>query len=371
MSPRIGEQDEFEGIYTEKFRVFARPHGEFVKYERDRAAIDIGLHLTQATRQRFRSVAHARVWFQLKGIRSSTLPLEKFRSLSHVPLDLDVTDLKFWYASPETVYLGVYIEAADMFLAEDIRDVVGRRWGETIFSPETFKPGQKTARVAVSCRAKLDSDAWQRMLTHRSLRIDGPSFRGRPLGHRLDPLRCYLARMEPKVFSEVVGALLSAHGYRTTEDLDPAILFPAAHTSGDVISLTKGTFHHTYEWVLQMMTEFTFDEASDFRIEGEPFHAQGPCAVVIHSNKASLPAPEAIRTFAQSLAAEETKQLLVFVNDRMDCGYFGNFNAGTRGTGVRCVPQHLGDLSFNLLTATNVYLEFRHKISWEGVNFLY
>ena len=31
MSPIIGEQDDFEGLYTEKFRALARPYGEFVK----------------------------------------------------------------------------------------------------------------------------------------------------------------------------------------------------------------------------------------------------------------------------------------------------------------------------------------------------
>lgn len=49
--PRIGVNDEFEGLYIEKFRSLARPFGEFVKYERDRAAIDIGIHLTQAAEE--------------------------------------------------------------------------------------------------------------------------------------------------------------------------------------------------------------------------------------------------------------------------------------------------------------------------------
>jgi len=72
--PQIGKQDEFEGLYTEKFRGLARPFGEFIKYERDRAAIDLGLHLTERT-ARFRTVSNTRVWFQLKGIQTSMFGL--------------------------------------------------------------------------------------------------------------------------------------------------------------------------------------------------------------------------------------------------------------------------------------------------------
>src|SRR5215210_6349552 len=84
--PRIGTHDDFEGAYTEKFRVLARPYGEFIQYERDRAAIDIGLHLTEiaddAVREKFKKVSktvtNTRVWFQLKGVRESRLSFEEF-----------------------------------------------------------------------------------------------------------------------------------------------------------------------------------------------------------------------------------------------------------------------------------------------------
>ena len=44
---RVGKSDAFEREYTQKFRLLAAEHGEFVHYERDRAARDIGLHLTR------------------------------------------------------------------------------------------------------------------------------------------------------------------------------------------------------------------------------------------------------------------------------------------------------------------------------------
>ncbi|MDQ3802729.1 MAG: hypothetical protein M3416_02600 [Acidobacteriota bacterium] len=368
--PKVGEHDEFEGIYTEKFRGLARPYGEFVKYERDRAAIDIGLHLTEPTNRRFRTVANSRVWFQLKGIHESTLPLSVFSAARDVYLDLEIGDLRFWYASPEAVYLAVYVECADLFLAEDVNDLVDRQWGEGIFDPRTFRAGQKKARVLIPADARLDDAMWRRMLGHRSMRIDGPSFRGRPLGHRLDPLRCILNKMEPSTFSELIRRLLAAHGYKVEEALDASGLFPKGAAGGDEVSLTLGTMHYTYEWVQQMMTEFGVGPGSEFRIEGQINHVQGPCAVLVHSRKASY--PEAVRELASHLANDKNVgRLLVFVNEQEDPAYFGSFFGGVRGTGLESMPQSLGDLAFNVLTATMVYLEFRDRLSWRLVNYLY
>lgn len=370
MGPKIGEQDEFEGVYTEKFRSLARPFGEFIKYERDRTAIDVGLHLTESPNRKFRTVSNTRVWFQLKGIRESTLPTSDFASSIDVALDLDINKLKFWYASPEAIYLAVYIECADIFLAEDIKDIIDRQWGERIFHLETFRAEQKKARVRVLTSATLDNDRWRQMLSHRSLRIDGPSFRGRPLGHRLDPLRCIPNLMEPAVFSQVINRLLSAHGYKTTEQLDTNFLFPIG--LGDEVSLSLGVMHHTYEWVLQLTTQFSLDENSDFRIEGGILQVQGPCAVLVHSHKVSHPNTSVLKELSQELVNNrQITRLLVFANAYSDPGYFGDYFGTVRGTGMQCIPQLLGDIAFNLLIATTVYLYFRNKISWSVVNYLY
>ncbi len=371
MGPQIGNQDIFEGIYTEKFRSLARPFGEFVSYERDRAALDIGLHLIEPVNRQF-TVSNTRVWFQLKGIRSSTLTSDNFTTFSEVPLDLEIEKLRFWYASPEAIYLVVYIECADIFLAEDVRDIVDRQWGESVLHPQTFRKGQKTARVRISKSAQLNDDLWRRMLSHRSLRIDGPSFRGHPLGHRLDPLRCIPKKMDPSVFLEVVGRLLSVHRYEIEKELDVTHLFPDSQSSGDILSLTYGIIYYTYEWVLQIMTAFGVGPNSDFKTEGEVFHVQGPCAVLVHSNKVSYPDNRALERLTRELIeAKNIRQLLVFVNGYNDPAYFGAFFGSVRGTGLECMPQNLGDLAFNLLTATTVYLDFRDRISWKTVNYLY
>jgi hypothetical protein len=370
MGPKIGEQDEFEGKYTAKFRSLAKPFGELIEYERDRAAIDVGLHLTESTNRKFRTVSNTRVWFQLKGVRESTLPTNDFASSIDVALDLEINDLRFWYGSPEAVYLVVYIECADIFLAEDIRDIIDRQWGERIFHSETFRGKQKKARIRVLTSATFDNDRWHQMLSHRSLRIDGPSFRGRPLGHRLDPLRCVPNLMKSTVFSQVIDRLLSVHRYKKTKQLDTNFLFPIG--LGDEVSLSLGVMYHTYEWVPQLTTEFSLDENSDFRNEGSILQVQGPCAVLIHSHKVSHPNTSVLKELSQELVNNrQITKLLVFVNEDSDPGYFGDYFGTLRNTGMQCIPQMLGDIAFNLLIATTVYLEFRDKISWNIVNYLY
>jgi hypothetical protein len=128
VGPVIGKEDEFEGLYTEKFRVLVRGFGEFVQYERDRVALDIGLHLTMPTGTQ-RRVSHTRIWFQLKGIHKETLPSGAYQHARDVCVSVLLDHLKFWFASPEPIYLAVYVEAADTFLVEDVRELVYRQWG--------------------------------------------------------------------------------------------------------------------------------------------------------------------------------------------------------------------------------------------------
>ena len=120
MLPIIGTTDEFEGRYTEKFRSLARDQGEFIFYERDRAAIDLGVHLTRPV-EKGREISHTRVWFQLKGIKATTLPYDEYAQGTDISLTVSLDHLKFWFASPEPAYLAVYVECVDKFLAEDVR----------------------------------------------------------------------------------------------------------------------------------------------------------------------------------------------------------------------------------------------------------
>jgi hypothetical protein len=374
MSPVIGTNDNFERNYMQKFRVITSNFGEFIKYEYDRAAVDLGLHITEPTTKPrvSETVTNIKVWFQLKGILSTTLTTEKFNKSNEVKIKkLDLEQIKFWYASPEAVYLTIYIECADIFIAEDIRDIVDRTCPySNILNPATLG-NQKEVTLKLDKNAILNEERLRSMIRHRSLRIDGPSFRGRPLGHRLDPLRCTLAQMEPSTFSGLVNRLLKEHGYEIEEIIDTKSLFP--DSAKDIAELSYGTLHYTYEWIPQLTTQFGLN--GKFRIEGKPYFAQGKCAVLIHSAKSDYPQPIALQTFIRDLKSKDIKYFLVFANvDIMDDPqYNATFITAQRETGIglNCIPQGLGELSFSLLIATLVYLDFRDKVSFETTSYLW
>jgi hypothetical protein len=367
--PVVGDQDVFEGIYTEKFRALACAHGEFVRYERDKgAAIDLGVHLTEPDR-RGRRFSRSRVWFQLKGVMASTLSHEEYTQAPTIGLPVKLHQLRFWFASPEPIYLVVYVESADIFLIEDVQEIVYRQWGEALLAENAFPDDQKEVTVRLSKDAVLMPSTWESMRRHRSMRIDGPLFRGRPLGHRLDPLRCWLNRLEPVGFCELVARLLDVHGYSVIEELDPALLFPKSDIADQYAVLTRGRLYYTLEWVPQLTTEVGLGPDDDFRVEGTPLHAQGSCAVFVHGNPRSHPNRTALAEFARHLAKRGIRQLLVFANLH-DYSYFGAFFSAVRDTGLACTPQLLPEIAYNLLIATVVYLEFRHVVSWKTVNYL-
>ena len=146
----VGKTDSFERLYMEKFRVFAAAFGEFVNYEHDRAARDIGLHLTQQLASGQERVSSSLCWFQMKGVMDG---------LSAISIRLQVSHLKFWFLQPMPTYLVVYVECVDKFLILNIQDYVNDTWGRDIL---TLK--QKRATVHVPVRSELDDQAFRLIL---------------------------------------------------------------------------------------------------------------------------------------------------------------------------------------------------------------
>lgn len=155
------------------------PSGQLITYDSDRAALDLGLQLYEPVAPGTDArLGQVRVWFQVKGIEASTLGAEEMTRAGEVVIrGLSIEQLRYWFSHPEPVYLVIYLEAMDRFLAQDVRDLVeahgGPRWlaraGET----------QGTISLRMPLRTTL-TRAIEEMPRHRSLRLDGPEFRGRP-----------------------------------------------------------------------------------------------------------------------------------------------------------------------------------------------
>jgi hypothetical protein len=130
----VGHSDVLEREYTSKFRELAGKYGEFVLYERDRAARDIGLHFTRPLPSGDEAVTVALRWFQLKGISSRKLGAPAAQEADAVKLALEVKHLTFWYMLPDPTYVAVYVQALRGFLVIDIQRYVEEKWGAAILN---------------------------------------------------------------------------------------------------------------------------------------------------------------------------------------------------------------------------------------------
>lgn len=359
--PQLLPEELFEDAYTAKFESLVRRRGLLAKFVRDRARLDVGLMLTQLGTV---ELSGRKVWFQLKGVHRETVTAADLTRAGHVAIGVRLDDLRFWYAAPEATYLVVYVEAIDAFLAEDVRDIVDRKWGVDFLRPDSFGE-QETIAVHVAADALLDDRMLDSMVAHRSMRIDGPAFRGRPLGHRLDPLRCGLAELDPDVFDGLVDDLLTAHLFVDVREWDATRLI--ASENGQRLRVLTGTLYTTYEYPLAGSVEIGFGEDAAPRQEGQWFNALGRVAVVVHS-KVALPfhASSDVPALLADLEQEGFDNILVFAN-APDFELFGPYRALF---GQRCpVPQGLHSIAYNVLTATLVYLNHQENLRWGLVHY--
>lgn len=151
----VGKTDSFERKYMEKFRSFASNYGEFVHYERDRGARDIGLHFIKPLPSRKEKVTASLCWFQMKGIMETTLSREKFDQNDEIKLHLKVEHLKFWFLQPNPTYLVIYIESKDLFLIMNIQSYIENVWSKNILLNKN-----KTISVSISKDSILDNQAF-------------------------------------------------------------------------------------------------------------------------------------------------------------------------------------------------------------------
>jgi hypothetical protein len=362
--PTIGDDDQFESEYMAQLRTLLTRHGVPLTYDKDRAGIDTGLHLFVEGPSGF-DATHARVWFQVKGKRTTTMPLETFHDLSHVDVKVAVGHLRFWSAAPEPVYLAVYIESADVFVAEDVRDIVERQWPGGSFYGALLKMGESVT-VHVDASKTLDSTRVESMLAHRSMRIDGPAFRGRPLGHRFDPLRSQIEVCSPPFFQRLVDRILAAHDFRLRETI----------VASDTVRLSTGRLYQTLEWQSPAFAEFGVGPHDDFRDEPpvESIHGSMLLVCDLEPARRELTAEER-GTFGGTLDdIDQEARVAVIFNGRDLSGTGGLWRSTLRDLGAFDRPGGATMLGLEavtslLLVATLVYLDVAPELSWRYVNY--
>lgn len=370
--PTVGKTDDFEERYTAKLWSLMAGQGLRIEYNKDFAALDLGFHLYARTsdgeietdERGDKKVSNVRIWMQCKGLQATSLTRDVAEEQGYALVKGLKTDhVAYWYAAPEPVYLVVYVEALDIFLAEDVRELVDRQLANT--SLRDLAASQKTVTLRLPLASTLDV-ALAAMPQHRSIRVDGPQFRGRPLGHNLDPLRSEMNELPPEIFRQMVDDLLAAHEFSTSENIDASRIFASA--VGE-LSVRTGTLLLTYEWTSPLFTEYGFDEGSSFRIESPPMHAQGEVVVIVHSRVEGRPTETAELTNAIAEWQERgVKQVLVFINQSDQPKIIGSWRVVLAP--LCQVPQGMGSITFNVLTTTSVYLKYFDQLSWRTRNYL-
>lgn len=361
-TPQQLPEELFEDEYTGKFESLVRRRGLLAHFDRDRARIDVGLMLNKLGTL---ELSGRKVWFQLKGVHKDTVTADSLGRKGHVAIRIRIADLRFWYAAPEATYLVVYVEAIDRFLAEDVRELVDREWGVGFLAPDYFRE-QETITVHVRADAVLDGRMLDAMVAHRSMRIDGPAFRGRPLGHRFDPLRCRLAKLDPDVFDQVVDDLLAAHLFLDVTTHDSTRLI--ANDDRQRVRVLTGTLHTTYEYPLSGSVEIGFGGHGAPRSEGQFFPAFGQVAVVVHSTVAQpFEASDDTPAFLAELEAKGFEHVLIFANAPHQLELVVPYR---QVLGQRCpLPQGLDSIAYNVLVATLVFLKHQENLGWGLVNY--
>lgn len=362
--PTQGTHDRFELGYMAGLRRLLTTGGVPVAYEQDRAGIDTGLHLFVEGPGDDWSASQVRVWFQVKGKRAETLPLERFGVSSTVEVQVPVDYLRFWYAAPEPVYLAVFVEAADVFLAEDVRALVNRTWPDHDFYKAT--DGHRTATVRVDTSAVLDESRIRAMLEHRSMRIDGATFQGRPLGHRLDPLRCELLFEQDKLWERTVDRILREHRYRHSNG--------AVEIGSDLAVLT-GRFFDTMVWQSSAFAEFGHGSDDGFRDDPAVEWVQGPAAVVIDRAPGRTDLGPDERDGLRDALGRTGGSVVLFFNGKDLSGTGGTWRSFFREAlpagGDRRTVSMLGyeALTCLILTATLVYLDLAPELSFKTLQY--
>lgn len=368
--PVSGDDDVFEDVYVAKLNQLWASRGLTVGYTKDRAALDGGLHLYSKAPGTDRTVSQTRIWFQAKGKRATTLSGANFDASREVNVKVPVDQLRYWYAAPEPVYLIVYVESRELFLAEDVRDIVDRQW-DAFYQQVPKTQGEVTLKVRTT--AVLDDAAIERMLRHRSMRIDGPAFRGRPLGHRFDPLRSELAPLPVATYQRLVDRVLDAHGFRTTRE-HPA---PTVTPRTSQLRILRGAFLQTIEWQWPSGTLKGYEHhPQELRTEAPVDFVHGDCLVIIDSLGSVARFTDAeSEALSQLVRVSGASRALVFVNAGEDEGFsiwrgaLREFNDPRDGRDYW--PIALGSLAYIVLMATLVYLELAPELSWRYRSYLY
>jgi len=206
------------------------------------------------------------------------------------------------------------------------------------------------------------------MLRHRSMRIDGPAFRGRPLGHRFDPIRSQIATPPPATFDRLVERILAANDFRGWETVD---ITPD-------LKIVRGRLYETLSWQSPAFAEYGYGPTDDFRIEPsyETLHGEVVLIVDRAGGRTALTRAEQAAVMKLVGPPRAETSLAVIFNSCDLSGTGGLWRRTLNDLGVRDAYAQvrqvgLEAITFLVLVTTFVYLDLAPELAWDHVNYLY
>jgi hypothetical protein len=345
--PPAPDEMVFETSYRARLGVILNPLATEVKYELDLAGIDVGYHLYSFAEGGKRSMSPVRIWFQGKGIHVETMSADELRDLTYVSVPIRTSHIRLWTAMTEPVYIAVYFEALDKFVAAEAITLVTRE--PTL--------DQQEVSLRVPTNAVLNPD-WVANIAaeYRGIDLDGPTFRGNRLGHQLDPRRSHIAAPDATTFTEIVVDLLAEHGFEA----------PIVASEGTA-QLRIGHLGTTYELTNPMFTEFGTGPEALPRIESPMQGVQGRIAVIIDGAADDRDAPddEAVNRLLTVAVDAGVQQVLSFANiNELGSGGVERYRHLAQAAGLAGKTQGLGGVTFSMLTMPSVWRKYRTEVTW-------
>jgi hypothetical protein len=344
--PPAPDEMVFEASYRARLGVIMNPLGTEIKYELDLAGIDVGYHLYSFAENGQRSMSPVRIWFQGKGVHVETMSADDLRNLTYVIVPIRTSHLRLWNAMTEPVYIVVYLEALDRFVAAEAITLVTRE--PTL--------DQQEVSLRVPTNAVLNPD-WVANIAaeYGDIDLEGPSFRGNRLGHQLDPYRSRIAAPDPTTFTEIVVDILVEHGFDS----------PIVASEGTA-QLRVGYLGTTYELTNPMFTEFCTGPEALPRIESPMQGVQGRIAVIIDGAVDGRDAPDdkAINRLLRVAVDAGVETLLAFVSIDELTAKGERYRHLAQAAGLAGRTQGLGGVTFSLLTMASVWRKYRAAVRW-------
>lgn len=171
---KIAKIDEFESTYMAQFRALVAANGVITETQKDRAAFDLGMILTQETGSSASKLVNpSQVWFQLKGKRRTTASAAAIKKAGAVKVVVRREHLHFWYYFNAPVYLVVFAEATGQFYVLDMKRWIREHGPSAILNLKT-----ETKTVHVPTEHPLSSGVFNMIRTAAQLPMVAESLGG-------------------------------------------------------------------------------------------------------------------------------------------------------------------------------------------------